>query len=72
MNKEIKKSSIELDDNSYFDIEQVIKKVASENGIENVNGVTVDITKESAIVKFKVAEEEQEEDDDEESSTSEE
>jgi len=46
------KSSIELDDDSYFDVERVIKKIADENDIKNVKSVEVDLTSNKGLIKF--------------------
>lgn len=51
-----KKSSIELDNDSYFNIEQVIKKVARDNEIDNVEEVYIKVSSTEGLVMFKQAE----------------
>lgn len=47
--------SIDLDQNSYFDIERAAKKIAAEYDIDNVESVELVITANSGIVRFKQA-----------------
>lgn len=47
------KNYIELDDNSYFDVERAISKIAKENGITDVESIEVSLTPDKGILQFK-------------------
>lgn len=44
--------SIKLSHNNYFDIEQIIRKIAEENDIKDIKNVQVKLSKEEGLVKF--------------------
>ena len=51
----INSNIIKLEKESFEQLEEVIKKIASENKIENVEGVEVRLSKDNGVVKFKSA-----------------
>ena len=50
----INSNTIKLEKESFEKLETVIKKIASENKIENVSGVQIKLSKENGIVKFAI------------------
>ena len=48
-------NTIKLEKESYEQLESVVKKIASENKIENVSGIEIKLLKDSGVVKFKSA-----------------
>ena len=50
----INSNTIKLEKESYQKLEEVIKKIASENKIENVENVEVRLSKNGGIVKFAI------------------
>ena len=46
--------TVKLTPNEYFSVEQIIKKIAKDNGLDSVSKVTVSLNKESGIVKFAI------------------
>ena len=47
-------NTVTLEKESHEKIEEIIKKIASENKIENVSGVQIKLSKENGIVKFAI------------------
>jgi len=47
--------SFELSHDDYFDIERVIRDVAKENGIDDVEEITVVLTASEGVARFKIA-----------------
>ena len=47
-------STIKLSHDNYFDIEQIIKKIAEENNIKDVKSIKIRLSKDSGIIKFAV------------------
>lgn len=52
----INSNTISLEREEYAAVEEVIKKIASENKIENISEVRVILSSDSGIIKFKQAE----------------
>jgi hypothetical protein len=52
----VNSNTISLDREDYTAVEEVIKKIASDNKIDNVNEVNVVLSSDSGTVKFKLAE----------------
>ena len=50
----INSNTIKLEKESYEKLEEVVKKIASENKIENVSGVQIKLSKENGVVKFAI------------------
>lgn len=50
---EKKKSSVNLDHDSYFEIERVVRKIASANNINDVESVELVLKSNSGLIKFK-------------------
>ena len=48
----INSNTIKLEKESYLKLEKVVKKIASENKIENVGNVEVKLSKENGVIKF--------------------
>jgi hypothetical protein len=46
--------SVKLSYDNYFDIEQIIKKIAEENNINNISKININLTKDAGYVKFAV------------------
>jgi hypothetical protein len=46
--------TIKLSHNNYFDIEQIIRKVAEENKIENIESLQIQLSKDNGVVKFAI------------------
>lgn len=46
--------SIKLNSDNYFDIEQIIKKIAKENKLDSISKVTINLNRTAAVVKFAV------------------
>ena len=49
-------NTIKLEKESFEQLEEVVKKVASDNKIENVSGVEIEFSKDSGIVRFAIKE----------------
>jgi len=58
------KKAFELVGDDYFNMEQAVRKIAEENGIKNVEGVSLSVTATEGIIKFKIAEDKEEKEDD--------
>ena len=52
----INSSTIKLEKESYKELENIIKKIASENKINNIKNVEVKLSKDGGVVKFAVYE----------------
>ena len=50
----INSNTIKLEKKSYQKLEEIIKKIASKNKIENVENIEIKLSKESGIVKFAI------------------
>lgn len=53
---EERKSSVELDNDSYFDVERAVRKIAKENDIDNVESVEISLTATKGLINFKQSE----------------
>ena len=54
---QINSNTFKLGKEAQEGIESAIKKIAQENGIDNVEKVSIELSKEEAILTFKLAEE---------------
>ena len=54
----INSNTIKLEKKSYEQLETIVKKIASENKIENVSGVEIKLSKENGVVKFAMEDDE--------------
>lgn len=53
----INSNTVKLENEAYKEIESLIKRIASNNKISNVESVQIKLSKTNGIIKFKTAEE---------------
>lgn len=56
----INSNTVTLEPKEYEKLEKVVSKIASENGIDNVEGIQIHISQEEGVVVFKQSEENKE------------
>jgi len=58
------KKAYTLTNDDFFDIEQIIKKIAKDNNIGDVENVTINLTANEGMARFKIAKKDDDDDKD--------
>lgn len=53
----VNSNTFSLDEKDHADITAAVKKIAEDNGIDNVKRASIDLSNEKGVIKFELAEE---------------